>query len=99
VGVQQTGNEAPQSYNLFQNYPNPFNPSTKITYSVPKQSLVNITVFDVLGKEVAKLVDNFVRPAGEYDVTFDASNLPSGVYFYKMQAGDFSYVRKMTLMK
>ena len=99
VGIQNNGNESPQSYNLFQNYPNPFNPSTMIYYSVPKQTLVTLKVYDVLGREVETLVDNQLKPAGEYSVTFNANNLPSGVYYYKMQAGEFSDVRKMMLIK
>lgn len=99
TGIQNNSNEAPVSYNLFQNYPNPFNPSTVIYYSVPKQTMVSLKVYDILGREIEKLVDNQLRPAGEYSVTFNANNLPSGVYYYKMQAGEYSDVRKMMLIK
>ena len=83
---------------LKQNYPNPFNPSTTINYSVPELSNVVIKVYDVLGKETATLV-NEQKPAGSYEVEFDASNLVSGVYLYKLQAGSFVETKKMILMK
>ncbi len=98
TGISHTGNEIPQTYQLFQNYPNPFNPSTVIYYSVPKQTLVNLKVYDVLGREVASLV-NAVKLAGDYQVTFDASNFPSGVYYYRINAGDYTDVKKMILIK
>ena len=90
---------------LFQNYPNPFNPSTKIQYishliaSETKQSqLVSLKVYDILGNEVAILV-NEQKPAGVYEVDFDASTFSSGIYFYKLQAGGFVETKKMLLMK
>ncbi|MBX2991160.1 MAG: T9SS type A sorting domain-containing protein [Bacteroidetes bacterium] len=92
------------TYALYQNYPNPFNPTTTIQYSLSSQerggvrSLVTLRVFDVLGREVATLV-NEVKEAGEHSVTFDARNLPSGVYFYHMKSGTFSATRKLVLMK
>ena len=85
-------------FNLFQNYPNPFNPTTTLSYQLPKASNVVLKVYDVLGKEVAELV-NENKSAGIYSVNFNASNLPSGLYFYKIQTGDFTEVRKMLLMK
>jgi hypothetical protein len=92
------GLETPVNYALSQNYPNPFNPTTKINYSMPKQALVTIKVYDMLGKEVATLV-NEVKTAGNYTVEFNGANLSSGVYFYKISAGDFSSVKRMTLIK
>jgi hypothetical protein len=86
------------SYSLSQNYPNPFNPVTKINFSIPKSGLVTLKVFDILGKEVATLV-NEVRNAGEHTVDFNALNLPSGAYFYRIEAGDFKAVKKMLLLK
>jgi len=86
------------SYHLFQNFPNPFNSSTVIYFQVPGKSLINIFVYDILGNEVAKLVDE-VKPAGSYEVNFDASGLSSGVYFYKITSGKFIETRKMLLMK
>ena len=87
-----------ETYRLEQNYPNPFNPTTNITYVLPKAENVSLKVYDVLGREVATLV-NEVKPAGAYTVPFNASNLASGVYFYKLQAGSFVQTKKMMLVK
>ncbi|MEJ2616433.1 MAG: kelch repeat-containing protein [Ignavibacteriaceae bacterium] len=87
-----------KQYSLHQNYPNPFNPSTTIKYSIPKQSYVTLKLYDILGREVATLV-NAEKPSGNYQVEFNAANLPSGVYFYRIQAGSFNQVRKMLLIK
>ena len=88
----------PTSFNLSQNYPNPFNPSTRINYSVPYSSFVKIKLYDILGNEVATLL-NEEMPAGIYEVEFNASKLSSGVYFYQLKAGDFIETKKMILMK
>ena len=88
----------PEEYNLAQNYPNPFNPVTKIRYSLPQQSNVSLIVYNILGQEVITLV-NEQQPAGNYEVSFDATNLTGGIYLYKIQAGDYSDVKKMILMK
>jgi hypothetical protein len=88
----------PETFNLSQNYPNPFNPSTAIKYSVPNSSRVKIKVFDVLGKEVTTLV-NEEKPAGNYEVNFDAAKLTSGVYFYRIMVSDFIQTKKMLLLK
>ncbi len=88
----------PEAYSLSQNYPNPFNPVTKIEYSLPKAGFVKLSVYDILGKEVSVLV-NENRLPGNYIVDFDASNLSSGVYFYKITAGDFSDMKKMMIIK
>jgi len=94
-----TGNEtAPGNYALSQNYPNPFNPVTVIKYSIPKMELVKLVVYDVLGKEIATLV-NEVKGAGEYRVDFNASSFTNGVYFYKLTTGNFSQTKKMILIK
>jgi len=98
VGVKNYKSSLPNKVSLSNNYPNPFNPATTINYQIPKASNVQIKVYDVLGKEVAELVNEKKEP-GRYNVQFDASNLPSGLYFYRMQAGKFSEVRKMLLMK
>jgi len=90
--------DLPINFSLEQNFPNPFNPSTTIKYQLPKTSLVTIKVFDVLGNEIATLV-NEELPAGEYEVEFDASGLTSGVYFYKLTSGDDIETRKMILIK
>lgn len=83
---------------LRNNYPNPFNPSTKINYSIIKNSKVKLTIYDLLGKSVAVLVDNY-QLAGEHQATFDASNLASGIYIYRLEAGSFVETKKMTLIK
>lgn len=85
-------------YKLFDNYPNPFNPSTKISYSIKEEGLVTLKVYDILGKEIATLV-NENKPAGNYEAEFSASQLPSGMYIYKIQAGSFTDVKKMLLTK
>jgi hypothetical protein len=88
----------PRTYSLEPNYPNPFNPSTVIRYQIPDASYVSLKVYDPLGRVVATLV-NEPKEAGYYEVTFDASSLGSGVYFYRMTAGTFTQVKKMLLMK
>ncbi|HQF43994.1 MAG TPA: T9SS type A sorting domain-containing protein [Ignavibacteriaceae bacterium] len=87
-----------RDYSLEQNYPNPFNPSTKISYSIKEEGLVTLKVYDVLGTEIAVLV-NENKPAGVYEVNFNASGLPSGMYIYKLQSGSFTDVKKMLLTK
>jgi hypothetical protein len=89
---------APMEFALEQNYPNPFNPTTSIRYNVPQTVQVSVKVYDMMWREVSTLV-NEVKPAGSYDVSFDASALPSGTYFYRMEAGTFSATKKMNLMK
>ncbi len=90
--------EIPEDYFLSQNYPNPFNPTTKINYSIKESGHVTLKVYDILGREVAVLV-NENKPAGSYTVEFNAANLPSGVYIYKLTAGKFTAVKKLILMK
>jgi len=91
-------NETPVKYYLSQNFPNPFNPVTKVNYGVLKASNVKITVFDLLGKNVATLVNGY-QAAGNYYTMFDASKYSSGIYYYKIEAGDFVEVKKMSLIK
>ncbi|HEY6626032.1 MAG TPA: T9SS type A sorting domain-containing protein [Ignavibacteriaceae bacterium] len=101
----------PVEFNLSQNYPNPFNPSTKIKYSIPtrpvsspmvkgrtKEGFVTLKVYDILGNEIETLVDE-EKPAGTYEVTWYAGNLPSGVYFYQLKAAEFVSTKKLVLMK
>jgi hypothetical protein len=88
----------PSAFTLFQNYPNPFNPTTKIRYQIPELSKVKLTVYDVLGREVTTLV-NEEKPAGVYEVEFDGANLPSGVYFYRIEAEKYSETKKFILLK
>lgn len=90
--------ESPNDYQLFDNYPNPFNPATKISFSLPEAEHVKLIVFDVNGREVTQLLNEFLN-AGRHSVTFDASNLSSGVYFYRIQAGKFLKTRPMILLK
>jgi len=86
------------SFGLFQNYPNPFNPTTNIEFRITEFGLTTLRVYDVLGKEITTLV-NEEKPAGSYEVEFSAANLPSGVYFYKLQAGSFVETKKMVLLR
>ncbi len=90
--------DVPAEFVLGQNYPNPFNPSTRISYFVPKESFVSIKVYDFLGGEVSTLV-NETKSTGSYELSFDASNLPSGTYFYTMTADNYSSINKMVLIK
>ena len=98
TAVKNNESTLPNDYSLSQNYPNPFNPSTKILYSIPQSGFVTLKVMNILGKEVTTLV-NEQKAAGNYSVEFDGVNLPSGVYFYKLQAGTFSQIKKMILLK
>jgi hypothetical protein len=98
IGIRNLNNEVPKIYSLEQNYPNPFNPATQIKFALPKDGYVNIKVYDILGNEVAVIYNGFSR-AGYYEVQFDASNLASGVYFYKMSSNDFTSVKRMLLVK
>ena len=98
TSVQPVKRALPTSYNLAQNYPDPFNPSTKIMYSVPATGLVTLKVYNILGQEVATLFSG-IRNAGNYEATFDGSKLASGVYFYRLQAGNHMLVKKMLMLK
>ena len=98
VGIHPVSNEIPNKFDLSQNYPNPFNPTTNIKFAVPKNEFVSIKIYDVLGKEVATLL-NENKTAGTYEVNFNASSLSSGVYFYKMKAGSFSSIKRMVVVK
>ncbi|MBZ0204651.1 MAG: T9SS type A sorting domain-containing protein [Ignavibacteria bacterium] len=91
--------EIPAVYKLSQNYPNPFNPVTKINYELPKNSIVNLVIYDILGREVIKLVNNEIQQAGRFTVEFNAQNYASGVYFYRIEAGSFVQSKKMILLK
>jgi hypothetical protein len=98
AGVSNEVNILPQIYTLFQNHPNPFNPNTVISYSLPSASDVKLIVFNSLGQTVRVLEIGY-KNTGTYMVTFDATELPSGIYFYRMEAGQFSQVKKMMLIK
>ncbi|HLT24918.1 MAG TPA: T9SS type A sorting domain-containing protein, partial [Ignavibacteria bacterium] len=88
----------PREFALNQNYPNPFNPTTNIQYDIPNDVFVSIKVYDMLGREVAELV-NEVKNAGRYIVGFNGSKLSSGIYYYKIKAGSFEQTRRMVLIK
>ena len=99
TSVEQIENEVlPKEFRLEQNYPNPFNPSTTIQFALPKRSEVTLKIFDLLGREVATLVDEDLQP-GEYKVIFEAGDLPSGVYFYRINAEGFVQTKELTLLK
>jgi hypothetical protein len=99
VGVEPGVTSAgPLKYELVQNYPNPFNPTTEINYRLPVASNVNLAVFDLLGRQVSVLVDER-KDAGNHSVRFDASRLASGMYVYRLRAGDFVQTRKLLLLR
>jgi len=93
-----SSNTIPNEYKLFQNYPNPFNPITKIKYCIPKNCFVQITIYDVLGREVKTIQSEYKNP-GTYLIEFNGSYLNSGVYYYYIKADDYSDVKKMILIK
>jgi len=88
----------PILFNLKQNYPNPFNPSTTISYQIREQNFISLKVYDILGNEVATIV-NEERPAGSYEAEFVGNELTSGFYFYQLKSGDFVETKKMLLLK
>lgn len=100
IFVDGTSNlvKLPSEYSLSQNFPNPFNPVTKINFSIPKTTFTTLKVFDLLGREVRTLISQELQPK-EYSISFDASNLTSGIYFYKLQSENFSEIKKMILIK
>ncbi|MEW5842350.1 MAG: T9SS type A sorting domain-containing protein [Bacteroidota bacterium] len=98
TSVEKHSTDLPTHFGLKQNYPNPFNPTTTISYQLPSNSFVTIKVYDILGKEVAALV-NGNESAGTHNVNFDASKLTSGVYIYTINAGGFVQSKKMLLLK
>ena len=98
VGWEKSQDVSPKEFQLFQNYPNPFNPSTAILYQLPERSFVTLKVYDIIGNEITTLVRG-EKPAGEYEIEFNAVALPSGVYFYKLQSGNFVETKKMVVIK
>ena len=97
-GESQIDPELPKSYSLSQNYPNPFNPVTKISFDVPKQSFVMLKIYDLMGREVKTLVNEMKSP-GYYSIDFNGTEISSGVYFYRLQSGEFTDIKRMTLLK
>jgi outer membrane protein assembly factor BamB len=98
VSVDPINNIIPDNYKLSQNYPNPFNPNTKIKFDLPNIAKVKLMVYDILGREVSNLIESELKP-GTYEVTFDGSNLSSGIYFYRFTTKEFSKTKKMLLVK
>ncbi len=108
LGIQNISSEVPESFSLYQNYPNPFNPNTKIKFSIPAdgkrdprlrgEAEVKLIIYDALGRAVATLVNERLQP-GTYEADWDASNYPSGVYFYKLETSSFEETKKMVLIK
>jgi hypothetical protein len=101
--ISNQSSKIPDKYFLYQNYPNPFNPTTIIKFEIPsdvkrEMSNVRLIIFDITGREITTLVNEQLNP-GTYEVTFDGSNLPSGIYFYKLTAGDFTDTKKLVLIK
>lgn len=97
-GVKKINESIPSKFSLYQNYPNPFNPYTKIKFDIAHQSFTKVFIYDILGREVTTLVNEELRP-GSYEVEWNCSDNPSGVYFYKLTSGDFSMTKRMVLVK
>jgi hypothetical protein len=98
LGLITNSNNIPTSYSLSQNFPNPFNPVTSINFDIPNSSYTNLIVFDQIGREIQVLVNEQLSP-GSYKFEWDAADFPSGIYFYKLQAGEFVETKKMVLIK
>lgn len=98
VGISKIENEIPENFNISQNYPNPFNASTKIRFEIPESQFIKISIFDITGKEIKVLANEF-KQSGKYEMLLDASGLSSGVYFYKITAGNISKTKSMVLLK
>ena len=106
IQTKDNKNNIPTSFALYQNYPNPFNPGTKIMYDIPASPvpskggvLVKLIVYDILGREVARLINNELKQPGRYSIDWNGNNFASGVYFYKIEAGNFVQAKKMVLIK
>lgn len=87
-----------KDYQLFQNFPNPFNPVTSISYQLPSSGNVTLKIYDVLGNEIKALIDEY-KPAGRYTINFNASALASGIYFYRLKVNNYSFTKKLILIK
>ena len=98
VSVMNSSGIIPSSYELYQNYPNPFNPSTTIRFDLPKAAYTKLTIYDILGREIAKLVNEKLE-AGSYDFSWDAAGLASGTYIYKLETAGYTDIKKMILLK
>jgi len=98
LGINQISSEIPSGFELYQNYPNPFNPMTNVKFQIPKSGVVDLKIYDILGNEIETLINRQLNP-GTYEVSFNASRYPSGIYFYKMRYGNITESRKMILLK
>jgi len=98
IALNNIGEEFPGSFSLYQNYPNPFNPATRIMFDLPESGLTKLAVYDILGREVNVLLNEYT-PAGRYTVSFDAARLSTGIYFYTLQSGNYTITKKMILTK
>ncbi|MBN1632612.1 MAG: T9SS type A sorting domain-containing protein [Ignavibacteria bacterium] len=98
IGVTKINEIIPEDYYLSQNYPNPFNPETKISYKIPEIGFVSLKIFDIRGREIKTLVEEN-QSAGEYELNFNAGDLPSGTYFYRIQTNEFTDTKKMVLAR
>lgn len=98
IGIRNINSEIPKNYSLSQNFPNPFNPVTNIAFSIPEESNVNLTVYDVLGREIKVLINEKLKP-GNYQVDWNAQVYTSGMYFYRLQTDKFTDTKKMVLVK
>ena len=98
VGTGNNYTEIPKEFKLYTNYPNPFNPTTIIKFDIPKEIHVKIVIYDIQGKTIQTLLESKVN-AGKYEIEWNGTNYPSGVYFYKMETGEYTSVKKMVLLK
>jgi len=98
LSFEQQNNEQLKNYELYQNFPNPFNPVTKFQFDLPQDGIVTLKVYNTLGEELSAVLDEY-KPRGKYTISFNGSNLPSGVYYYKIKAGNFIQVKQMILIK
>jgi len=99
IGIENTGTTIPKEYKLYQNFPNPFNPSTTINFDIPKNSFITLKIYDILGRFVETLTENEFKSAGSYKVNWNAANFSSGIYFYRLEADNFTESKKMVLVK
>jgi hypothetical protein len=98
IGSANINSDLPEKFSLSQNNPNPFNPSTKISFDIPKKTFTKLIVYNILGSIITTLVNELLQP-GTYEVEWDAGNNPSGFYFYKLEAGDYTATKRMILIK
>jgi len=98
VGISQISSIVPDKFNVYNNYPNPFNPATKIKFDIAKSENVRVAIFDVTGKEVARLVEQRLNP-GTYELIWDAKNSPSGIYFMRFESNEFNVTKRLSLLK